>query len=291
MRWLEVFLAISVILFGDRRQDKRQEWLKRRVTKNDGKLQKYSAPALEKGLDILEFLSLIDFKPTLSEVAAGIDRSKSEIFRMMIVLEERGYIQRFDRDTFTLTDRMSVIGSPRSFNSRLAEIASPYLKQLSSDTGLSTHLSVLDENQMLVIANNDAEKSYGLSLQVGFRTDLAGSGTAACLLAGQQDKSTETLQQADLKQLKTLEGQFNTQGYILSPNPNVHSVLELSAPVCISEPRIPIAAITLALFETAVRPNTVPDIATHLTSAVQALGRRIDISMPSLTYKTSASKA
>ena len=48
------------------------------------KLQKYSAPALEKGLDILEFLSLSDVSPTLSQLAQGIGRSKNEIFRMVI---------------------------------------------------------------------------------------------------------------------------------------------------------------------------------------------------------------
>ncbi len=43
--------------------------------------QKFSAPALEQGLDILEFLSLTDFTATLSEIALGIERSIAEIFR------------------------------------------------------------------------------------------------------------------------------------------------------------------------------------------------------------------
>lgn len=254
------------------------------MAKNDGKLQKYSAPALEKGLDILEFLSLIDFKPTLSEIALGIERSKSEIFRMMIVLEERGYIQRLDGDTYKLTDRMSVVGAPRSFHSRLAEISSPYLKQLSDETGVSNHLSVLDANQMLVIANSDAARSYGLSLQVGFRTALAGSGTAACLLCNQltDDKTQNILLKEEQAQLLEFADQLARQGYVLSPNPEVHSVLELSAPVRLSGPLIPVAAITLALLDTSALRNTLPDLADHLTSVVAALGRKIDISMPSL---------
>lgn len=255
------------------------------MTKNDGKLQKYSAPALEKGLDILEFLSLTDFKPTLSEIALGIERSKSEIFRMMIVLEERGYIQRCDGDSYTLTDRMSVLGAPRSFNSRLAEIASPYLKQLSDNTGVSNHLSVLDDNQMLVIANTDAVKSYGLSLQVGFRSALAGSGTAACLLAGRFDREQWGLTPQERDDLDQLLIGFDTEGCVQSRNPEVQSVLELSAPVRIGAPATPVAAITLALLETTALRNTIPDIADHLRVTVSALGQKIDIAMPSLAQK------
>ncbi|MEP2530536.1 helix-turn-helix domain-containing protein [Shimia sp.] len=257
------------------------------MSKKPEKLQKYSAPALEKGLDILEFLSLSDFKPTLSEIASGIDRSKSEIFRMMIVLEERGYIQRFDGDTYTMTDRLSVLGAQRSFNSRLSELAQPQLKQLSDETGYSNHLSVLDENQMLVIANMDASKSYGLSLQIGFRTDLSGSGTAACLLAGRRDTNSAiaTMSKADRDQIMQLSKDCLKDGYVLSPNPELHSVLELSAPVTVGNDQISVAAVTLAILDTKALQNAVPDIASHLKSAVAALGRKIDIAMPSLAYR------
>lgn len=209
---------------------------------------------------------------------------------MMIVLEERGYIQRGDGDSYTLTDRISVLGAPRSFNSRLAEIASPYLKQLSDSTGVSNHLCVLDDNQMLVIANTDAAKSYGLSLQVGFRTALAGSGTAACLLAGRFDGEDSGLSPRERDDLGTLLTNFDTEGYVQSRNPEVHSVLELSAPVRIGAPAIPVAAITLALLETATLRNTIPNIADHLRLAVSALGQKIDISMPSLAQRVASSR-
>jgi hypothetical protein len=51
--------------------------------------QKYTAPALEKGLDILERLSLSETGLSLSEIARDLGRSVSEIFRMLVVLEQR----------------------------------------------------------------------------------------------------------------------------------------------------------------------------------------------------------
>lgn len=257
------------------------------MSKKPEKLQKYSAPALEKGLDILEFLSLSDFKPTLSEIASGIDRSKSEIFRMMIVLEERNYIQRFDGDTYTMTDRLAVLGAQRSFNSKLSELAQSHLKQLSDRTGYSNHLSVLDEDQMLVIANVDASKSYGLSLQIGFRTGLAGSGTAACLLADRLETSSAiaAMSKTDRDSIVQLSKSCSENGYVLSQNPELHTVLELSAPVMVGDNLSSVAAVTLAVLDTKALQNTVPEIVSHLKSAVAALGRKIDIAMPSLAYR------
>ena len=76
----------------------------------DAKTPKYTAPALEKGLDILEHLSrsetgltlagLTLAGLTLAEIARVLGRSVSEIFRMLVVLQERGDIA-FD----TVTDR------------------------------------------------------------------------------------------------------------------------------------------------------------------------------------------
>ena len=53
---------------------------------------KYSAPALEKGLDILELLSRRSQSLTLSQIAAALGRSVNELFRMVQVLEARGYV-------------------------------------------------------------------------------------------------------------------------------------------------------------------------------------------------------
>jgi len=54
----------------------------------------YYAPALEKGLDILELLAREGAPMTARQVAEKLGRSKNEIFRMVHVLISRGYIAR-----------------------------------------------------------------------------------------------------------------------------------------------------------------------------------------------------
>jgi DNA-binding IclR family transcriptional regulator len=60
---------------------------------NDDNDRKYRAPALEKGLDILELLARNGAPMTTSQMAVTLGRSVSELFRMVLALEFRGYIE------------------------------------------------------------------------------------------------------------------------------------------------------------------------------------------------------
>ena len=58
------------------------------------KAPRYQVPALEKGLDILEHLATEGIPLTQAELARALGRSPNELFRMLVSLERRGYIQR-----------------------------------------------------------------------------------------------------------------------------------------------------------------------------------------------------
>src|SRR5258708_36510177 len=63
----------------------------------------YPTPALEKGLDILELFARTPEGLTVSEVARRLNRTMSEIFRMLLCLEQRAYLpQSASRDRYHL---------------------------------------------------------------------------------------------------------------------------------------------------------------------------------------------
>jgi hypothetical protein len=59
---------------------------------------RYAAPALEKGLDILELLASVSEALTHSEIASRLGRTINGVFRMLVCLDERGYISRTGPD-------------------------------------------------------------------------------------------------------------------------------------------------------------------------------------------------
>lgn len=256
------------------------------------KLQKYSAPALEKGLDILEYLSLTNGHPTLSQLASGIGRSKSEIFRMMIVLEERGYIHRHEGDVFTLTHRLALLGGERSNNSKLAELAAPYLERLADQTSLSNHMSVPQDGDFLVISSASVTQSYGLSVQVGYRTKLLGTAAGACFLSGikeQDERRQAVLKYAtpqDMEKFQDFDLEIQkcqSDGYIALPSSEAKSVIELSAPVHHLKSNRAVASITIPYFVAEQIENRKADIIDHLLSNIAQLQEKIAITMPNPT--------
>jgi DNA-binding IclR family transcriptional regulator len=54
-----------------------------------GRKTTYSAPALEKGFDIVELLGPAPDGLTPTEIAQKLNRSLSEIFRILVVMERR----------------------------------------------------------------------------------------------------------------------------------------------------------------------------------------------------------
>ena len=111
------------------------------VSKSENSLEKYTAPALEKGLDILEFLS--DFPEGLSKVnvAKGLGRSLNEIFRMVSVLEKREYIL-CDPETerYSLSLKLFSIANRYQPVRMMVKKAHPMMMQLTQATDQSWHL-------------------------------------------------------------------------------------------------------------------------------------------------------
>ena len=50
----------------------------------------YSAPALEKGIEIVELLADIPGGLTISDIATRLERSMSQVFRIIVVMESHG---------------------------------------------------------------------------------------------------------------------------------------------------------------------------------------------------------
>ena len=66
-------------------------------------LDKYRAPALDKGLDILELLATTEEQMSQAEIAKALDRSPNEIYRMLDRLVRRDYVRRTSADRYELT--------------------------------------------------------------------------------------------------------------------------------------------------------------------------------------------
>ena len=251
------------------------------------KLQKYSAPALEKGLDILELLSLAATEMSLSQIAAGVGRSKNEIFRMMIVLEERQFIGRSVGDYYFLTDRLSVLGASRSDHNRLAEVAMPVLLRLAEKTAFTCHLSVLDRDVVLVVAQAEAAKGYSISVQVGHRSPVADSSAGVCMAAASANRDHQnphlSPDNGGREEVRKNAGDLRTEADITEmPNPALPGITELSAPILGKQSDRAIAAITIPFMTAMISAGQKMAMRSDILDAAHLMQQRITILLPQL---------
>jgi DNA-binding IclR family transcriptional regulator len=129
---------------------------------------KYSAPALEKGLDILELLAEQAVPMTQAQLARALNRQPTEIFRMLTCLEVRGYLRR-DAHTggYALTLKLFELSRTHSPYEEMLRTARPLMRRLAEALGESCHLSVLHRNRVLVLAQEESPKPFRLSVEVG----------------------------------------------------------------------------------------------------------------------------
>jgi len=110
----------------------------------------YSAPALDKGLDILEILAKTVMPMTMSEISDKAGRSRGEIFRMLQVLELRSYISRNGAgDGYVLTNKLFMLGMERPPVKGIVEMALPVMHRLADEIWQPCHLVVASEEHIV----------------------------------------------------------------------------------------------------------------------------------------------
>jgi DNA-binding IclR family transcriptional regulator len=217
---------------------------------------RYRAPALEKGLEILEFLAPKTGPMTLSEISAGVGRSKNEIFRMIQVLEERRYLTRAPgTEGFMLTNRLFMLGMEHPPIKGLMEVALPVMHGLANDILQPCHLAIPSEELIIVIARVESPGDTGLMVRVGHRRPIPHSTSGLVLFAFQSEEvRSQWLELFDRRAVgydrkRTMAAAHGivTKGFASIASEVIAGVTDLSAPILLGGSAI--AALTVPFVE------------------------------------------
>ena len=153
----------------------------------------YSTPALEKGLDVLELLARQPDGLTKSQIARELDRTVSEIFRMLICLQRRGYIAQLSEERFSLTLKLFKLVQEHPPTERLIADALPLMHRLTHDTLQSCHMGVLEGGKVVFLAQVNAPTNVGFYVKLGSAVDLMEAASGYVLLAHQTADQRERI--------------------------------------------------------------------------------------------------
>jgi DNA-binding IclR family transcriptional regulator len=243
----------------------------------------YAAPALEKGLDILEMLCEAEQPLSQREIAQRLGRSVGEVYRMINCLVGRNYVALME-DTYRITNKIFELAHKNPPTHRLLSEARPIMHKLSSELDQSCHLTLYGQGKQMVIAKVDVPSGMGFSVRVGAELDVIVSASGRVLLAF-QDKGVRALrieeslsrnpEHAD-PQLDHILDRITTNGYESAHSIQVRGLYAVSFPILDSQNHA-IAALTVPYAERIdqSKRKSIAEVQSALEAAALLLSNRV----------------
>jgi DNA-binding IclR family transcriptional regulator len=144
----------------------------------------YSAPALEKGFDVVELLATDPDGLTISEIASRLGLSISQIFRMIVVMERRGWLYKDGgSDRYRVSYKVLELAYRATPAQELARVATPIMYSLAQASRQSCHLVVQANSKALVLQRQESPGTTVLTVRLGTTVELPTSCSGHVLLA------------------------------------------------------------------------------------------------------------
>ena len=250
-------------------------------------MAKYHAPALDKGLDILEFLSANTAAQSQVEIANGINRNSNEIYRMLVCLEERGYIVKEGTSgKYQLSLRLFQIAHRHSPVDALLRASKTPLEYLAQRIRQSCHLSVLDHNQLVIVAQGRNPGPVSLSVEVGSVFPLFRTTSGKVFLAYKEEDerrdmlaSSEHFQSLSKQKQKAFFkklDQIRDTGYLVQKSDLTIGVTDIAAPIGTAKSGIvsvlAASCLSTQIGEPVAIENIIQEIQTTIHGIMKTLG-------------------
>ncbi|WP_454817559.1 IclR family transcriptional regulator [Labrys neptuniae] len=213
---------------------------------------RYRAPALDKGLDILELLSEQPGGLTRAEIVKAMGRSPGEVYRMVERLVARNYVSRsLEGDRYALTMKLFSLAHRHPPLRRLVAPAQPLMDAFARETRQSCHLVVQEADAAVVVAHASCPGNWEFGLRIGAPIDLVATSSGQTLLAFASPAMMEDLlarwddpdKQKSFQAIKSHLAEYRQQGHRIGDSQEVRGIEDVSVPI-LSPERHAVAVLT-----------------------------------------------
>jgi DNA-binding IclR family transcriptional regulator len=224
----------------------------------------YPSPAVDKAVDVIEYLASLREGVSITKIAAGVNMSVGQIYRTVRALERRRLVYKNPTtDRFQLSLRLFELAHKFPPVERLIGVAQVELDVLSKSTLQSCHLAVTEGTNIVIIAAKESPLPMYYGIRVGSVFDMfeTSSGTviSAFTSASQRELLLKSVQTAARPGLEERFEQIVKCGYEIHESDTVDGLKNISVPVRSKEGKI-IAALTTPFVRqaaTAIDPEAV----------------------------------
>lgn len=151
------------------------------------------APALTRGLKILEFIARSDDRQSLTAIANELDIAMSSAHSLCKTLQADGYIERFSDGTFDLTLKVLDLASSKINKYDLVQHFYDSCDEIPIIRENAAVISVMDGSDVFYIGSRTSPHPLGVTFKVGMRLPACCTASGRALLAALTDEEVKAL--------------------------------------------------------------------------------------------------
>jgi DNA-binding IclR family transcriptional regulator len=148
---------------------------------------------LEKSLDILEAIKRHGSGVGLADLARSVSMPKPTVYRIIVTLESRGYLDRDPGGGYRLSDKLFSLQQRMPPAQALVRIAPPIMEELANGCRETVNLGMLDGGEVVVIATVESPQSVRMTSKVGNRRCFHTTAIGKALLSTLPDAAVQRL--------------------------------------------------------------------------------------------------
>lgn len=156
---------------------------------------KYSVPGLERGLRILMEFSRQEPVLNGAELSRRLNVPRSTVFRLLQTLESLGFIEHAGNGDRSYRLGVSVLrlGFEYLNSLELTDLGAPIIDKLRDATGYSSHIVILDQQDVVFVAKAASRDPVSSSVNVGTRLPAHATVIGQVLLSDHDKATLHTL--------------------------------------------------------------------------------------------------
>jgi DNA-binding IclR family transcriptional regulator len=251
-------------------------------------VKSHSAPALDRGLSLLELLAESRMGLTPAEAARKLVMPRSSMHSLVHTLERRGYVvRRSGTHRYRLGLKLFSMANLALSERHLLHEATPLMYKLMQQSGLTVHLAVMERGEAIIMQKVSPPGQFRATW-VGKRLDLHCSGVGKALLAALSDEEFQAIVKnygftrynentiTSVRRLREEMARTRVAGYAFEDEEGELGFRCIGAPI-LDESGRPAAAVSIAGTTDDITPNTLSAMA----KMVQIAARQISSALAS----------
>lgn len=256
-------------------------------TARDEPRAKHFVNGLAKGLSMIQAFSSETPAVTLADAAVATNLTRASARRILMTLEDLGFVARQGERHFILTPKVLSLGYAYLASMPLWAFADPVLEELVEDLGETCSIAVQDDTELVYVLRIPVHRILSQGVTIGSRLPLYCHSAGRTLLAGlnatqlesyfarAKFKSYTSKTIVDPTKLKRVINDVGQQGYAWVSSEMEENISGLSVPIRQSDGRV-IAALNVSLNQPGVKED---DAIRRLLPKLTMAADRLNVSL------------